>query len=367
MNKIFIIIGINFLIILSYHYYKVFQKIFNMYIIETKKDSSKLETYYKICNKGKLIIKRKFEKMENPKISIISAVYNREKYILRFLRSIQNQNFYEIEIIFVDDFSSDNSVKLIEKYQKEDKRIILLKHKKNKGTLISRNEGVFFSKSKYIILPDPDDMLSKDILIRCYQIAYKNNYDMIRFNLYLGNNKIFIDSIVDNLEEGPIHQPKLSRYLFYGKGILQQIDFNVSNKFLRRITYIKAISSLNNYYLNLYMISHEDGLINFLLYRTAKSFYFLKKIGYYYIHNDQSITLNFRKNHDEEIRFIFIILIFVFENTKNNKDEKDMANCLFERLCMEYKDFLLESLNLLTKDFHYFIHIINQYLECKFI
>lgn len=251
MIKLFIIHGIIFIIILSYYYYEVFQKLFNIYIIETIKDSSKLEEYYKICTKGKLIIKRKFEKIENPKISIISAVHNRGKYILRFLRSIQNQNFYDIEIIFIDDFSIDNSVKLIEKYQKEDKRIILLKHKKNKGTLISRNHGVFFAKSEYIILPDPDDILSKDILIKCYETAYKNNYDMIRFNLYLGNNKLFIDSIVYSLDKGPIYHPHLSSYLFYGKGILEQIDFNVSNKFLKRITYIKAISSLNNFYFNL--------------------------------------------------------------------------------------------------------------------
>ena len=82
------------------------------------------------------IIKNKsFNKVEIPKISIISPVYNRGKYILRFLRSIQNQGFEDIEIIFIDDYSTDNSVKLIEKYQKEDKRIVLLKNKRNKGTL----------------------------------------------------------------------------------------------------------------------------------------------------------------------------------------------------------------------------------------
>ena len=63
-------------------------------------------------------------KNEIPKISIISPIYNREKYILTFLRSIQNQFFDNIEIIFVDDFSSDNSVKSIENYQIEDERII---------------------------------------------------------------------------------------------------------------------------------------------------------------------------------------------------------------------------------------------------
>lgn len=364
MIKLLIIKGIIFILIFSFIYYKIFIKIFNVFNIETRRDSSKLEVYYKICNSGKLIIKRKFEKIENPKISIISPVHNREKYILRFLRSIQNQDFNDIEIIFVDDFSTDNSLKLIEEYQKEDKRIVLLKNKYNKGTLISRNNGVIFSKSEYVILPDPDDILSKDILLKCYETAIQNDYDLIRFNIYLGKNNIFFDSIVNDLESGPIYQPQLSNYLFYGKGKLQQIDFNVSNKFIKRITYIKAIFSFNKYYLNLYMVNHEDGLVNFLLYRSAKSFYFLKKVGYYYLPNEQSITLNFQKNYDETIRFIFINLIFVFENTKNNKGEKNMVNCLFERL---YIGVLSECLNLITKDFDYYIYIINQYLNSKFI
>lgn len=364
MIKLLIIKGIIFILIFSFIYYKIFINIFNVYNIETRRDSSKLEAYYKICNSGKLIIKRKFEKIEKPKISIISPVHNREEYILRFLRSIQNQDFIDIEIIFVDDFSTDNSSNLIEEYQKEDKRIVLLKNKYNKGTLISRNNGVIFSKSEYVILPDPDDILSKDILLKCYETAIQNDYDLIRFNLYLGKNNIFFDSIVNGLESGPIYRPQLSNYLFYGKGKLQQIDFNVSNKFIKRITYIKAILSFNKYYLNLYMINLEDGLVNFLLYRSAKSFYFLKKVGYYYLPNEQSITLNFQKNYDETIRFIFINLIFVFENTKKNKVEKNMVNCLFERM---YINILSEYLNLITKDFDYYIYIINQYLNSKFI
>ena len=361
MSKILINIGVLFIIILSYYYNDIINFFFDIYIIEKRKESHHIETYYKICKSEKLLIKNKtFNKVEIPKISIISPVYNRGNYILRFLRSIQNQGFEDIEIIFIDDYSTDNSVKLIEKYQKEDKRIVLLKNKRNKGTLNSRNQGVLYSKGKYIILPDPDDILSKDILQSCYEIAIKNNYDLVRFNIYLGNDNIFFESIVNSLENGPIYHPQISSYLFYGKGILQQIDFNITNKLIKRIIFIKAISTMNIYYFNLYMTNQEDGLINFLIYRNINSYYFLKKIGYYYLPNKNSITLNFQKNYDETIKFIFINLIFVFENTKNNKFEKDMANCLLERL---YEGVLSECLNLITKDFKYYIYIINQYLS----
>ena len=66
------------------------------------------------------------KKIKNPKVSIICAVYNREEFILRFLRSVQNQKFNDIEIMFIDDCSEDKNAKLIEKYQEKDKRIILI-------------------------------------------------------------------------------------------------------------------------------------------------------------------------------------------------------------------------------------------------
>ena len=101
----------------------------------------------------------------NPKISIIIPVYNKEKYILRILRSIQNQNFENIEIIFTDDYSKDNSIKLIEKYQKEDPRIKLIKHEANVGTLINRNDAAKRALGEYILFIDCDDLLLNDILI----------------------------------------------------------------------------------------------------------------------------------------------------------------------------------------------------------
>ena len=80
----------------------------------------------------RIINRNKYKINKFPKVSIISPVYNREKFIPRFLRSVQNQKFNDIEIMLIDDYSNDNSVKLIEKYQEKDKRIVLIKNKKIK-------------------------------------------------------------------------------------------------------------------------------------------------------------------------------------------------------------------------------------------
>ena len=322
-----------------------------------------IENYFTLCNNGKLINRMKFKKINNPKISIISSIYNREKYILRFLRSIQNQFFDDIEIILVDDFSSDNSAKLIKEYQKEDPRIILINHGKNKGTLISRNNGALFSKGEYLIIPDIDDILSNNILYNCYQLAKNNDYEMIRFNIYYGNKTLFNNKIVNELESETIYQPELSTYLFYGLGYLKQNDFNLSNKFIKREAYARTLSLINNFYLNQYMTNLEDGIMNYILYRTVKSFYFLKQVGYYYLQNNQSITIKPTENYNNKIRFIFIHWKFVFENSKNTKYEKDMVNSIVNRLFF----LLIDDFNLITKDYQFYYGIIEKLLNCKFI
>lgn len=331
---------------------------------KNNKEARELYIYFKLCNKGKLVNKKILKNKKEPKISIITPIYNRANYILRFLRSVQNQFYDDIEIILVDDFSTDNSVNLIEKYQKEDERIILLKHKKNKGTLITRNEGVLFSKGEYIIIPDPDDILSKDILNECYKVSKVKNLEMIRFNILdKSSNNIFFDIYTNKLESRVIYQPELSFYLFYGIGCLEQNDFNLSNKFIKRMAYIRALNSMSKFFLGQYMTNFEDGIMNFILYRTVNSFYFMNKIGYYYIRNNESITLKPLVNHDNNMKHVFLHLKLVLENTKNNQYEKDMANAVFKR----FQDMIKENYYLVKKDFKFYLDVINSYLNCKFI
>ena len=279
--------------------------------------------------------------------------------------SIQNQIFKEIEIIFIDDCSFDNSSKVIKELQKKDKRILLINHRKNKGTFISRNVGVFYSSGQYIMLSDPDDILSQNILKICYNIAKTYNYEMIRFNIYTGNSNILVNGIIKGLKEKPIYQPQLSTYLFYGKGKLIQIDFNVSNKFIKKETYIRALNSLSKYYLNLYLISYEDGIMNYILYRTAKSFILIKRIGYFYLINNQSITKNILNIAKQNLNFIFIYLKIVFEYSKNTQYEKDMANYLLNDLSSNFN--ITNNLFFFDKDIKFYNDIIYMYMNCNFI
>lgn len=346
------------IILFFFKFNNFFLKLFLSYTYEI----INIKKYFRLCNNKKLINRKKYKYNKYPKVSIISPIYNRENFILRFLRSVQNQKFNDIEIIFIDDFSEDNSVKVIEEYQKKDERIILIKNKRNKGTLISRNIGALSSRGEYFIFPDPDDIISQNIINFCYNFIRIYNYEMIRFNLFTGKN-IFLKKIVLGLENKLINQPELSTFLFYGKGRLLQIDFNVANKFIKRKAYIRALNSVKNYYLNLYMITAEDGLINYLFYRSVKSLYFINKIGYYYLLNKKSITKS--ELSDLKLKSIFFNLKLIFEYSKNNKYEKDMANAYIYYFLLPKNNSQLK--NIISKDCNFYNGIIKTFLNCEFI
>ena len=105
-------------------------------------------------------------------------MYNKEKYIKPLYASIQRQSLKDIEIIFVDDLSKDKSIEIIEEYMKKDKRIILIKHEKNRRTFYSRNEAAKIAKGKYLLIIDPDDLIINNILEKSYITAEKNNLDI---------------------------------------------------------------------------------------------------------------------------------------------------------------------------------------------
>lgn len=330
--KIFIILfykskfNIKFLLIILISIININIKIENILNFKQNRDLNKLKVYYNLNNNGTLINDKKFKRCKNPKISVICSIYNGEKYILRFLRSIQNQFFDDIEIILVDDHSIDNTIKVIEELQKYDERIILIRLKRNKGTLIARNIGVLKSKGEFIIIPDGDDILSQNILRICYYIAKKNNYDLIRFNMF--SEPKFIFNIIDDNLTNPIYQPKLKNLLIYGFGYQKLVDGIISNKFIKRMIYIRSLDNIKKYYLEKYMPYFEDGLINFSLHRNAYSLYLLKRLGYFYIINKKSISHSVNKNKYFICYFIF--LKYVFENIKNNQYEKDIAYFLLD-------------------------------------
>jgi len=249
----------------------------------------------------------------------------------------------------------------------KDKRILLINNIFNRGTFISRNIGAIFSNSKYLILPDPDDILDKDIINICFKYSEKYDYDMIRFNIYKINENKAYNVYDQDKKRISIKQPQLSRFMFYGNNELFITDYYIHNKFVKKELYIKALNSLNKVYLNSYITLWEDTIISYILYRNANSFCSLKKTGYFYIKNSQSITKNMFKISELKMKFVFVFLKIVFEYTKNTKYEKDMFNLLFTQLNKNFNiNYRLDNL-LVNSKYSFYYEIINMFLNCSFI
>ena len=96
--------------------------------------------------------------MKAPKLSVLMPAFNSEKYISEAIESILNQTFTDYEFIIINDGSTDNTAKIIQKYAKQDKRIKFVDNKKNQGFIASLNQGLDLARGEYIAKMDSDDI-----------------------------------------------------------------------------------------------------------------------------------------------------------------------------------------------------------------
>lgn len=133
------------------------------------------------------------------KISVIIPVYNAEKYLENALLSVINQTLTDIEIILVNDGSTDGSLRIIEQYAAKDHRIVVI-NKQNQGVAKARADGVAISKGAYIQTMDNDDYMYPDALEKLYNKAVESGADMVvgRSLFYIvDENREFMDSRID--------------------------------------------------------------------------------------------------------------------------------------------------------------------------
>lgn len=123
-------------------------------------------------------------------VTVIIPIYNSEKYLRRCLNSICRQTLENIEILCVDDGSTDKSLKIIQEYARLDNRFTIITHKENCGVAISRNRAINSAKGKYILFCDSDDYLYEDFCQKLYQEAEAKQADIVVSGIeYLAKNE----------------------------------------------------------------------------------------------------------------------------------------------------------------------------------
>jgi glycosyltransferase involved in cell wall biosynthesis len=231
---------------------------------------------------------------ENPYISICIPALNMNKYIERTILSILNQSFQDYEIITVNDNSRDDTVNIIKRLQLEDNRIKLINHNTNKGVYYSRVESILFSKGKFIILMDPDDLyLNENLFKELYNYNIKYNLDIIEFTVFQqieGRRNIFYpknhyESHYHNFSHNFIFQPNLSEILFHNPNnnmYSYSICRNIWNKMIRRKIFLDMHQFIGLDYFNDFVITADDMAMNIISYHFANNYSNIYLPGYMY-------------------------------------------------------------------------------------
>ena len=128
--------------------------------------------------------------MNAPLISVIVPIYNVEKYVRKCLDSLLNQTMKQIEVIAIDDGSTDGSGRIADEYMNEDGwPIFRVIHTENRGLSAARNRGIDESVSDWIMFVDSDDWVSEDFCRMPYEAALENQADMVKFGSYSVKNE----------------------------------------------------------------------------------------------------------------------------------------------------------------------------------
>lgn len=222
-----------------------------------------------------------------PKISIIIAVYNAEKYLDKCLNSILSQSFNDFEIILVNDGSKDNSREICNRYAQKDQRIRAF-HKNNSGVSKTRQFGLEKSIGEYVIHIDPDDWIESKMLEELYNKATIDNADMVICDFFMNEKK----ETYIRQEPISLEADKVLNNLFTG------LHGSCCNKLVRRYCFEKYNVSFPTTF-NLY----EDLYVNASLLCNDIKVSYLNKAFYHYmlLSSNTSVTKRIdRKSVNED-------------------------------------------------------------------
>ena len=311
--------------------------------------------YITMCKKSIKFYEENEKNNNQPFFSICIPVYNMEKYIEISLLSVLNQSFRDFEIVIVNDYSQDNSKKIIENFQSENSKIRLINHGNNLGVYKSRVDAIKNSKGNYIIFLDPDDIISNSNLLNLLnEYNYIYNEDIIEFTVieYRENdNKLYFPSNhrsnhFHNFHQHIIYHPNLSNILFFENTKYSDVFCRcIWNKMIRKEILFKTINFLGSkaYYKKHFDFA-EDTIINILNFEFASNYSNLHLIGYMYNIREESMSHS-NKGKDMNLKMTYNLFFFYI-------------------LFHQYIKHFNKDLNYLyfdLKAFDYYLNYINQY------
>jgi len=270
------------------------------------------------------------------KLSIIIPVYKGEKYIKECIETLINQTLTNIQIIFIDDESPDNSSNIIKEYAKNDQRIIL-KHIKHASISETRNEGLKYVDGEYIGFVDDDDFIDLNQYEKMYNYAKKDDVDLLEFHY----RKI--------KENDSFNDMKKYKIKYFDKKIITKIDGNTLEK-LKNENWNKIYKTdiiIKNNIRFFPNIGAEDLNFNLKVYPFIKSIKRLRIRSYYFRCKDKSIY--------DPIKYFFgnhrMFLDSLVEYYKKINLTENNPNLCLELMIISYKNLFWNTTFFYNKEF----------------
>lgn len=306
-------------------------------------------------------------RMDKILVSIIVPIYNVEKYLSQCISSILEQTYRNIEIILVDDGSSDSSGSICNDFANKDKRIIVV-HKENGGVSSARQVGIQLSSGDYILMIDGDDWIDKDTVdVFISQLQKNPRLDCILFT--------YLKEYPDNSYEKHIFQG--NRDFLSGDSFQTNIYRHLFGLTNTELSHPESLEYLVSCCLKLYRAelcknglfvsteevgSGEDGIFNVYALQSCRSAVYIDKPLYHYRHNSNSITSNYRPKLKEQWARLFSIM-----QDKINQDALpfDFQEALNNRISLSVLGLSMNELDNPNGSFFQFVGYIRDYIHGK--
>lgn len=279
-------------------------------------------------------------------ITVIVPIYNVERYIKRCVESIQNQTYRNLQIILVDDGSTDSTGTICEKMAEEDERVIVL-HKENGGPSDAKNYGLLYAKGEFIAFVDSDDYIHPSTYEHMLHVIKEDSVDMVmcEFQEVRDNGSAYADITFEDLcNEKPI--------IVEGEEILQQL----------KVRDVQTVVQINKLYKKRIFdnIRFPKGRLHEEVYVIHREMWECEKIAYlsnkyyYYTQRDNSIMHSITERNlrdtiagfEERISFYEergceiganlaveqLLLYILWKYDSASKEQKDMKRFLGEEL-----------------------------------
>ena len=242
--------------------------------------------------------------MTNPLVSIIVPVYNAQKGLSRCLESICGQTYQELEIIVLNDGSTDDSLAICEQFRAKDPRIVVV-DKENEGVSCTRNAGLVLAHGDYIQFADSDDALDPDYTQNLVQAALEHNADLViaPYWMVIPSNSSKTGHALETLQtslgiEPEAPKTEVHKYGFLPQGVYSREDY--ARRLMQQPASFYYGVLWNKLYRRDILADHhlqftsevrwaEDLVFNLEYILYANVFVSISKAGYHYVQNPQSI------------------------------------------------------------------------------